>query len=122
MNMKNLKEIIEENGLEEKIRDMSLALDESDQNSRSLELEIWKDGNVTASLVQEGCFYDDETEKQLKETIYLPRNLIYDNYDVQAALDNGVSEDEIEEDAIENYKENFDLDEYLKFVDFEEVD
>ena len=122
MNMKNLKEIIEENGLEEKIRDMSLALDESDQNSRSLEIEIWKDGNVTASLVQEGCFYDDETEKQLKETIYLPRNLIYDNYDVQAALDNGVSEDEIEEDAIENYKENFDLDEYLKFVDFEEVD
>ena len=122
MNMKNLKEIIEENGLEEKIRDMSLALDESDQNSRSLELEIWKDGNVTVSLVQEGCFYDDETEKQLKETIYLPRNLIYDNYDVQAALDNGVSEDEIEEDAIENYKENFDLDEYLKFVDFEEVD
>lgn len=122
MNMKNLKEIIEENGLEEKIRDMSLALDESDQTSRSLEIEIWKDGNVTASLVQEGCFYDDETEKQLKETIYLPRNLIYDNYDVQAALDNGVSEDEIEEDAIENYKENFDLDEYLKFVDFEEVD
>ena len=122
MNMKNLKEIIEENGLEEKIRDMSLALDESDQNSRSLELEIWKDGNVTVSLVQEGCFYDDETEKQLKETIYLPRNLIYDNYDVQAALDNGVSEDEIEEDAIESYKENFDLDEYLKFVDFEEVD
>ena len=122
MNMKNLKEIIEENGLEEKIRDMSLALDESDQNSRSLEIEIWKDGNVTASLVQEGCFYDDETEKQLKETIYLPRNLIYDNYDVQAALDNGLSEDEIEEDAIENYKENFDLDEYLKFVDFEEVD
>ena len=122
MNMKNLKEIIEENGLEEKIRDMSLALDESDQNSRSLELEIWKDGNVTVSLVQEGCFYDGETEKQLKETIYLPRNLIYDNYDVQAALDNGVSEDEIEEDAIENYKENFDLDEYLKFVDFEEVD
>ena len=120
MNMKNLKEIIEENGLEEKIRDMSLALDESDQNSRSLELEIWKDGNVRVSLVQEGCFYDDETEKQLKETISLPRNLIYDNYDVQAALDNGVSEDEIEEDAIENYKENFDLDEYLKFVDFEE--
>ena len=122
MNMKNLKEIIEENGLEEKIRDMSLALDESDQASRSLKIEIWKDGNVTASLVQEGCFYDDETEKQLKETIHLPRNLIYDNYDVQAALDNGVSEDEIEEDAIENYKENFDLDEYLKFVDFEEVD
>ena len=122
MNMKNLKEIIEENGLEEKIRDMSLALDESDQNSRSLELEIWKDGNVTVSLVQEGCFYDDETEKQLKETISLPRNLIYDNYDVQAALDNGVSEDEIEEDAIANYKENFFIDEYLKFVDFEEVD
>jgi hypothetical protein len=122
MNMKNLKEIIEENGLEEKIRDMSLALDESDQNSRSLELEIWKDGNVTASLVQGGSFYDDETEKQLKEIIYLPRNLIYDNYDVQDALDNGLSEDEIEEDAIESYKENFDLDEYLKFVDFEEVD
>ena len=120
MNMEKLKKIIKENGLEEKIRNMSFALDESDQNSYGLELTIWKNGNVTVSLVQRGCFYDDETEKYIKETIYLPRFVIYDNYDIDAALDNGIPEDEIQDYAIDTYKQNFDLDEYLKFVDFDE--
>lgn len=118
--MKKLYEIIDENGLETKIRRYSMALDESDQNSRSLILTIWKDGNASVALVQSENFFDDETEKQIEEQISLPRVLIYDDYDVGEALKDGVSEDDIQNDAVERYIDNFDLREYLKLAHLEE--
>lgn len=117
MDKKELKQIIQDNDLEDELVEKSMAMDESDQHSRELILTIWKNGEVSLSLRQDGSDYPPETYNQIEEIIDLPRFLIYDDYDVNFALENGVEENNIEEDAIDNYRENFDLDEYLKYVE-----
>lgn len=119
MDKKELKQIIQDNDLEDELVEKSMAMDESDQHSRELVLTIWNDGKASLSLRENGSDYPSETYNQIEEVIDLPRFLIYDDYDMKAALDNGIQEDNIEEEAIDNYKENFDLDRYLKYVNLE---
>ena len=116
MEKEKLMELIRENGLETKIRDLSFCVDESQQNSYELVLTVWKDRRVTLELVQRGSFYSDEVGKTIDERINLPRNLVYDNYDVQAALESGIADDDIPDDAIDLYKNNFDIKEYIDSV------
>ena len=116
MNKEKLMELIRENGLETKIRDLSFCVDESQQNSYELVLTVWKDGRVTLELVQRGSYYSDEVDKTIDERIILARNLVYDNYDVQAAVESGISDDDIPDDAIGLYKNNFDIKEYIDSV------
>ena len=116
MEKEELMELIEKNGLETKIRDLSICMDESQQNSYGLILTIWKDGRVTLELVQRGSFYSDDVAEGIKEQITLPRNVVYDNYDIQVALDNGIKDDDIPDNAIEVYNDNFDIEEYITKV------
>ena len=111
MNKEEIKKIIEENGLAQELRDLSFCRDESEQANIGLYLSIWNDGKVTLDLILTNCY---STGEGLKQRISLPRIVIYDNYDIQAALDCGVESEDIERDAIEVYKENFDFDEYFE--------
>ena len=121
VNIEELKSLISKNDLESKIKEMSCWMDESQQASYSLVLTLWKDDSVTLELVQRGSFYSDEVADGIKEQVTLPRIVVYDNYDVQAALDNGIPDYEIPQNAIDVYEDDFDLDKYLKkVVDLEE--
>lgn len=115
-----IKKVENNQKLYDEIMDKSYAMDESDANSRELWITFWKDGKVSASLTQRGNDYPPEAYKSIKEVVVLPRKLVYNDYDIQAALDNGVDENDLEEDAIEAYKGNYDLEDYLKNVDFDE--
>ena len=111
MNKEEIKKIIEENGLAQELRDLSFCRDESEQSNIGLYLSIWNDGKVTLDLIPGNCY---STGEGLKERISLPRIVIYDNYDIGAALESGIKNEDIEENAIEVYKENFDFDEYFE--------
>ena len=111
MNKEEIKKIIEENGLAQELRDLSFCRDESEQTNIGLYLSIWNDGKVTLDLIPTNCY---STGEGLKQRISLPRIVIYDNYDIQAALDSGVESEDIERNAIEVFKENFDFDEYFE--------
>ena len=118
INSNEIKNLINREGLNDELIQKSLAMSESDRHSFELWLTIWKDGKATLSLTQRGSDYPPETYDRIKEIITLPRVSVYDNYDIQVALDYGISEDDIPEDAKRFYKENFDIDEYLEGVDF----
>ena len=95
MQADELKQIIEQNNLKDELLQKSMAMDESDQHSRELWLTIWNDGKATLSLTQRGNDYPPETYKSIKDVVVLPRICIYDNYDIQAAYDNGITDDDI---------------------------
>ena len=114
MQADELKQIIEQNNLKDELSQKSMEMDESDQHSRELWLTIWNDGKATLSLTQRGNDYPPETYKSIKDVVVLPRICIYDNYDIQAAYDNGITDDDIQDDAISCFKENFDIDTYIK--------
>lgn len=118
MNSNEIKNLINREGLNDELIQKSLAMSESDRHSFELWLTIWKDGKATLSLTQRGSDYPPETYSRINEVVTLPRVCVYDNYDIQAALDYGISEDDIPEDALRAYKENFDIDEYLEGRDF----
>ena len=114
MNRKKLQSRIEsDQELLEKIRDYSSAFDESEQNSRELWVTIWKDGRITASLTQRGSDYPPETYRAIDAVITLPRVTIYEDFDIDAELEKGIHEDELQDVAIQQYKDNFDLSRYL---------
>ena len=111
MEKEEIKRIIEENGLVQELRDLSFCRDESEQSNIGLYLSIWNDGKATLDLIPGNCY---STREGLKERISLPRIVIYDNYDIGSALESGIKNEDIEENAIEVYKENFDFDEYFE--------
>ena len=114
MNAKEIEELVKEKGMVDEFRDLVMSLDESDANSRELWMTIWKDGRVTLGLTQRGNDYPPETYRSIREVIRFPRIVIYDDFDISSALNQGVKDDEIEEVAINAFKENFDLGEYLE--------
>ena len=123
MDRKEFEERIEQDRLEpdgtlfEEIKNNSYALDESEAHSRELWITVWKDGRITTSLTQRGNDYPPETYNDIVNVFRLPRVSIYDGFDIQAALDDGIPEDEIEEKAIETYKDNFSLSDYFDIAE-----
>ena len=114
MDRNKLENIIDQNeNLYAEIRKNSYAKDESEAVSRELWITIWKNGDITVSLTQQGNDYPPETYSNIEEIIELPRVPLYDNYDIQSALDQGISEEEIFSDALQTYMENFDMSTYL---------
>ena len=118
MNRTDLEKRIEQDAeLIAEIKNNSYALDESEANSRELWITVWKDERITVSLTQRGNDYPPETYNDVENVFRLPRVSIYDGFDIQAALDDGVPEDEIEEKAIETYKDNFSLSDYFDIAE-----
>lgn len=113
MEIKEVKELLEKKGLVRSFTDLVMALDESDANSNELWMTVWKDGRVTLSLTQRGHDYPPETYRAIKEVIHFPRVCIYDDFDISGALEDGTSEDGLQDVAMDSFRENFDLDEYL---------
>ena len=114
MDRNELENIIDQNeNLYAEIRKNSYAKDESEAASQKLWITVWKDGDITVSLTQQGNDYPPETYSNIEEIIELPRVPVYDNYDIQSALDQGISEEEIFSDALQTYMENFDMSTYL---------
>jgi hypothetical protein len=113
MEIKEVKELLEKKGLVRSFTDLVMALDESDANSNELWMTAWKDGRVTLSLTQRGNDYPPETYRAIKEVIHFPRVCIYDDFDISGALEDGTSEDGLQDVAMDSFRENFDLDEYL---------
>ena len=114
MDRNKLENIIDQNeNLYAEIRKNSYAKDESETASQKLWITIWKNGDITVSLTQQGNDYPPETYSNIEEIIELPRVPLYDNYDIQSALDQGISEEEIFSDALQTYMENFDMSTYL---------
>ena len=118
MDRNELENIIDQNeNLYAEIRKNSYAKDESEAASQELWITIWKDGNITVSLTQRGNDYPPETYSNIEQIIMLPRVPLYDNYDIQAALDQGIPEEEIFSDALQTYMENFDMSTYLDMAE-----
>ena len=108
--IEDIKKIIEEHDLYDRLLDLSYDLGDNlvDPYS-SLYLTLWKDGNATLSLQRAGSDYD--TFKSIKALIDLPRFLI-----TGYLMHDELSQKE-KDDAIKDYKANFNIDEYLKHVD-----
>ena len=118
MNRTDLEKRIEQDAeLIAEIKNNSYALDESEANSRELWITVWKDERITVSLTQRGNDYPPETYNDVENVFRLPRVSIYDDFDIQAALDEGIPEDETQEAAVESYKDNFVLSDYLDMAE-----
>ena len=114
METEKLKKLIGNAHIKERIKYLSYAVNVKEASENELWLTIWKVGYINVSWTKKGFQpYPDAFLKEIREIIRLPLVNIWDHFDKQGAIEDGIPESHLERWAIQWYLENFDLDNYL---------
>ena len=114
METEKLKKLIGNAHIKERIKYLSYAVNVKEASENELWLTIWKVGYINVSWTRKGFQpYPDAFLKEIREIIRLPLVNVWDHFDKQGAIENGIPESHLERWAIQWYLENFDLDNYL---------
>ena len=114
MEIEKLKKLIGNAHIKERIKYLSYAVNVKEASENELWLTIWKVGYINVSWTRKGFQpYPDAFLKEIREIIRLPLVNIWDHFDKQGAIEDGIPESHLERWAIQWYLENFDLDQYL---------
>ena len=114
METEKLKKLIGNAHIKERIKYLSYAVNEKETVENELWLTIWKVGYINVSWTKKGFQpYPDAFLKEIREIIRLPLDNVWDHFDKQGAIEDGIPESHLERWAIQWYLENFDLDNYL---------
>ena len=114
METEKLKKLIENTHIKERIKYLSYTVNEKETVENELWLTIWKVGYINVSWTKKGFQpYPDAFLKEMREIIRLPLVNVWDHFDKQGAIEDGIPESHLERWAIQWYLENFDLDNYL---------
>ena len=114
METEKLKKLIGNAHIKERIKYLSYGVNEKEASENELWLTIWKVGYINVSWTKKGFQpYPDAFLKEIREIIRLPLVNVWDHFDKQGAIENGIPESHLERWAIQWYLENFDLDNYL---------
>ena len=114
METEKLKKLIGNAHIKERIKYLSYGVNEKETVENELWLTIWKVGYINVSWTRKGFQpYPDAFLKNIREIIRLPLVNVWDHFDKQGAIEDGIPESPISQDAIQWYLENFDLDQYL---------
>ncbi|MEM3265517.1 MAG: hypothetical protein QXH07_06140 [Thermoplasmata archaeon] len=117
-----LKDLSESRNLKKEFKSMAFASDEGEIHSRIFLVTLWKDGNITYELASRGYIYSDEVLGRIDLLIEIPRINIWENYDIEYALDVvGVPEEDLEKDAWEHAFRNITVLDILNRVDWDDV-
>jgi hypothetical protein len=114
METEKLKKLIGNAHIKERIKYLSYGVNEKEASENELWLTIWKVGYINVSWTKKGFQpYPDAFLKEIREIIRLPLVNVWDHFDKQGAIEDGIPESHLERWAIQWYLENFDLDQYL---------
>lgn len=114
MENEKLKKLIGNAHIKERIKYLSYGVNEKETAENELWLTIWKVGYINVSWTRKGFQpYPDAFLKNIREIIRLPLVNVWDHFDKQGAIEDGIPESHLERWAIQWYLENFDLDQYL---------
>ena len=114
METEKLKKLIGNAHIKERIKYLSYAVNEKENDENELWLTIWKVGYINVSWTKKGFQpYPDAFLKNIREIIRLPLVNVWDHFDKQGAIEDGIPESHLERWAIQWYLDNFDLDQYL---------
>ena len=114
METEKLKKLIGNAHIKERIKYLSYAVNVKETVENELWLTIWKVGYINVSWTRKGFQpYPDAFLKNIREIIRLPLVNVWDHFDKQGAVEDGIPESHLERWAIQWYLENFDLDQYL---------
>ena len=113
-----MKKLIGNAHIKERIKYLSYGVNEKETAENELWLTIWKVGYINVSWTRKGFQpYQDAFLKaflkEIREIIRLPLVNVWDHFDKQGAIEDGIPESHLERWAIQWYLENFDLDQYL---------
>ena len=109
-----MKKLIGNAHIKERIKYLSYGVNEKETAENELWLTIWKVGYINVSWTRKGFQpYPDAFLKNIREIIRLPLVNVWDHFDKQGAIEDGIPESHLERWAIQWYLENFDLDKYL---------
>ena len=114
METEKLKKLTGNAHIKERIKYLSYGVNEKETAENELWLTIWKVGYINVSWTKKGFQpYPDAFLKNIREIIRLPLVNVWDHFDKQGAIEDGIPESHLERWAIQWYLENFDLDNYL---------
>ena len=114
MEIDKLKKLIGNAHIKERIKYLSYGVNEKETAENELWLTIWKVGYINVSWTRKGFQpYPEAFLKNIREIIRLPLVNVWDHFDRQGAIEDGIPESHLERWAIQWYLENFDLDNYL---------
>ncbi len=108
------------------IMEEMMATDDSSANNYFVTVTKWKDGDVSVEKTQRGSFRDSAQYEQIAWEVEIPSVNVFEDYDLKSGmesimgrdlsekefeklLNSGEYNDDLNEDAISFFKENFDF-------------